>query len=119
MRDFPSTADVGRLLPAEEAMGSERSEWERSERKDREEGEEGGGGRVTPSPMASADGEKGTATLSFVLSSVLLSSTHLLFSGEARPEANGELAMCRHHTDSGQEPDKMYDAIVQIECKCD
>ena len=40
MRDFPSTADVGRLLPAEEAMGSERSEWERSERKDREEGEE-------------------------------------------------------------------------------
>jgi len=35
--DFLSTTDVGRLVPAEEDVGSEVSEWERTERREREE----------------------------------------------------------------------------------
>ena len=35
--DFLSTADVGRLIPAEEDVGSEVSEWKLQERKEREE----------------------------------------------------------------------------------
>jgi len=34
---FPSTTDVGRLVPAEEDAGSEVSEWERRECREREE----------------------------------------------------------------------------------
>jgi len=35
--DFLSAADVGRLVPAEEDVGSQVSEWERRERREREQ----------------------------------------------------------------------------------
>jgi len=65
VQDFLSTAEVGRLVPAEENAGGEASEWERRERRERGEvrqqkaEELGAGGEEplflpTPSVVASA-----------------------------------------------------------------
>jgi hypothetical protein len=113
--DFLATTDVGKLAPApaEEDVQSEVSEWELRQRREREEerrveAEELGAGAGEPLiPSTRAFGgrrrgvEKGGAFIcSFICYFFGASS---IFTGQARAEGNGKLAMSRQRADSSGE----------------
>ena len=131
--DFLSSTDVGRLvLPLEESdAGSEVSEWELRELRERGEEREveaeelgaagelgvGGGGRYRcsyprPPSWHPQTWSRIVGTFSFALSFVSLFAISLVRATSSwdRPgrRAKGELAMCRHRADCGQENCKMY-----------
>ena len=133
MLDFLTSTDVGRLVPPLEKSdnGSQVSEWELRERREREEereaeaeergaaGELGAGEELPlflPMPpfMASAEEEWGRVAVSLCLFFCSFFNLLSLF-GQAWAEGKGELAMCRHRADCGQEkPGKMYAAMIYI-----
>ena len=112
--DFSSTTGVGMLVPAEEEVGSEASEWELRERQEWEEEKRAEAEEVGAAGDEEEEyGADGAFFWLFLLSFALLQTfllcnflgAHLAFLGEAWAEGNGELATCRHRADSGQETD--------------